>query len=185
MWSRVAVLISLTASCHGGLLGAGSGEGSCAAGPRQSGAFRVRRTPAAAPSTATAAASTSGLPGTSETATVRATAHLCPPTLSRLRISPPPTAIPEVLTCSSCPPARSLELEPALPLPLEPELALPSLLEPPESESVLEPLELESVLEPLELESVLEPLELVLALEPLEPPLPAELPLAARLPTEL
>jgi len=33
MWSRVAVLISLTASCHAGLLGAGTGEGSCAAAP--------------------------------------------------------------------------------------------------------------------------------------------------------
>jgi len=34
MWSRVAVVIvSLTASCHGGLLGAGTGEGSCAAAP--------------------------------------------------------------------------------------------------------------------------------------------------------
>jgi len=36
MWSRVAALICLTASCHAGLLGAGSGEGSCAAPP-----FRV------------------------------------------------------------------------------------------------------------------------------------------------
>merc|ERR1712002_18114 len=34
MWYRVAVvIISLTASCHGGLLGAGTGEGSCAAAP--------------------------------------------------------------------------------------------------------------------------------------------------------
>merc|ERR1711973_1033630 len=33
MWSRVAVLIAVTASCHAGLLGAGSGEGSCAAPP--------------------------------------------------------------------------------------------------------------------------------------------------------
>jgi len=34
MWSRVAVvLVSLTASCHAGLLGAGYGEGSCAAAP--------------------------------------------------------------------------------------------------------------------------------------------------------
>merc|ERR1719431_1419680 len=32
MWSRVAVVIVfLTASCHGGLLGAGTGEGSCTA----------------------------------------------------------------------------------------------------------------------------------------------------------
>merc|ERR1712038_1617396 len=33
MWSRVAVLVTLTASCHAGLLGAGYGEGSCAAAP--------------------------------------------------------------------------------------------------------------------------------------------------------
>merc|ERR1712168_877764 len=34
MWSRVAVLIvSLSASCHAGLLGAGTGEGSCPAAP--------------------------------------------------------------------------------------------------------------------------------------------------------
>merc|ERR1712002_286002 len=37
MWYRVAVvIISLSASCHAGLLGAGTGEGSCAAAP-----FRV------------------------------------------------------------------------------------------------------------------------------------------------
>merc|ERR1712002_1234792 len=34
MWYRVAVvIISLSASCHAGLLGAGTGEGSCAAAP--------------------------------------------------------------------------------------------------------------------------------------------------------
>merc|ERR1712060_123725 len=33
MWSRVAVVLLSTASCHAGLLGAGTGEGSCAAAP--------------------------------------------------------------------------------------------------------------------------------------------------------
>merc|ERR1719285_1123818 len=34
MWSRVAaILLSVSASCHAGLLGAGTGEGSCAAAP--------------------------------------------------------------------------------------------------------------------------------------------------------
>merc|ERR1719228_917787 len=33
MWSRVAVVILSAASCHAGLLGAGTGEGSCAAAP--------------------------------------------------------------------------------------------------------------------------------------------------------
>merc|ERR1719458_1220363 len=33
MWSRVAVVLLSAASCHGGLLGAGTGEGSCAAAP--------------------------------------------------------------------------------------------------------------------------------------------------------
>merc|ERR1712172_2413 len=33
MWSRVAVVILSAASCHAGLLGAGNGEGSCAAAP--------------------------------------------------------------------------------------------------------------------------------------------------------
>merc|ERR1719210_2580707 len=33
MWSRVAVVSSLLASCRAGLLGAGTGEGSCAAAP--------------------------------------------------------------------------------------------------------------------------------------------------------
>merc|ERR1711962_703271 len=36
MWSRVAVLLSLTAICHAGLLGAGTGDGSCAAAPFRS-----------------------------------------------------------------------------------------------------------------------------------------------------
>jgi len=36
MWSRIAVLICLTASCHAGLLGAGTGAGSCAAAPFRS-----------------------------------------------------------------------------------------------------------------------------------------------------
>merc|ERR1711962_674305 len=33
MWSRVAVVLLSAASCHAGLLGAGTGEGSCAAAP--------------------------------------------------------------------------------------------------------------------------------------------------------
>merc|ERR1719210_1746035 len=33
MWSRIAVVSTLLASCHAGLLGAGTGEGSCAAAP--------------------------------------------------------------------------------------------------------------------------------------------------------
>merc|ERR1719285_1177724 len=34
MWSRVAaIFLSVSASCHAGLLGAGTGEGSCAAAP--------------------------------------------------------------------------------------------------------------------------------------------------------
>merc|ERR1712098_1020461 len=33
MWSRVAVVLVSAASCHAGLLGAGTGEGSCAAAP--------------------------------------------------------------------------------------------------------------------------------------------------------
>jgi len=33
MWSRVAVVLLSTASCHAGLLGAGTGEGSCRAAP--------------------------------------------------------------------------------------------------------------------------------------------------------
>merc|ERR1712198_101406 len=36
MWSRVAALVVLSASCHAGLLGAGQGEGSCAAPPFRS-----------------------------------------------------------------------------------------------------------------------------------------------------
>merc|ERR1711935_638275 len=36
MWSRVAVVILSAASCHAGLLGAGNGEGSCAAAPFRS-----------------------------------------------------------------------------------------------------------------------------------------------------
>merc|ERR1712203_441598 len=37
MWSRVAaILLSVSASCHAGLLGAGTGEGSCAAAPFRS-----------------------------------------------------------------------------------------------------------------------------------------------------
>merc|ERR1712126_576358 len=32
-WSRVAVVLLSAASCHAGLLGAGTGEGSCAAAP--------------------------------------------------------------------------------------------------------------------------------------------------------
>merc|ERR1712215_297756 len=33
MWSRVAIVVLSVASCHAGLLGAGTGEGSCAAAP--------------------------------------------------------------------------------------------------------------------------------------------------------
>merc|ERR1712226_1454599 len=33
MWSRIACFAALLASCHAGLLGAGTGEGSCAAAP--------------------------------------------------------------------------------------------------------------------------------------------------------
>merc|ERR1712001_260938 len=33
MWSRVAVVLLSAASCHAGLLGAGTGEGSCTAAP--------------------------------------------------------------------------------------------------------------------------------------------------------
>merc|ERR1719323_1637854 len=33
MWSRVAVVLLSAASCHAGLLGAGTGEGSCATAP--------------------------------------------------------------------------------------------------------------------------------------------------------
>ncbi|XP_023330580.1 cuticle protein 16.5 [Eurytemora carolleeae] len=40
MWSRIAVLVAVTASCHAGLLGAGFGEGSCAAAPFRSAAVK-------------------------------------------------------------------------------------------------------------------------------------------------
>merc|ERR1712025_350299 len=45
MWSRVAVLIvSLSASCHAGLLGAGTGEGSCPAAPFRANAAAIKWT---------------------------------------------------------------------------------------------------------------------------------------------
>jgi len=45
MWSRVAVvLVSLSASCHGGLLGAGTGEGSCPAAPFRANAAALKWT---------------------------------------------------------------------------------------------------------------------------------------------
>merc|ERR1739848_510051 len=40
-WSRVAaILLSVSASCHAGLLGAGTGEGSCAAAPFRAAAIK-------------------------------------------------------------------------------------------------------------------------------------------------
>merc|ERR1712013_172095 len=45
MWSRVAVLlVSLSASCHAGLLGAGTGEGSCPAAPFRANAAAIKWT---------------------------------------------------------------------------------------------------------------------------------------------
>merc|ERR1712168_1012875 len=45
MWSRVAVLIvSLSASCHAGLLGAGTGVGSCPAAPFRANAAAIKWT---------------------------------------------------------------------------------------------------------------------------------------------
>merc|ERR1712013_535824 len=45
MWSRVAVLLlSLSASCHAGLLGAGTGEGSCPAAPFRANAAAIKWT---------------------------------------------------------------------------------------------------------------------------------------------
>merc|ERR1712183_1104571 len=40
MWSRVAVVLLSAASCHAGLLGAGTGEGSCPAAPFRAGAVK-------------------------------------------------------------------------------------------------------------------------------------------------
>merc|ERR550532_2701768 len=92
MMSRVAVLLlSAAASCQAGLLGAGKGEGSCAAAPP------------------------SGSTETSETATARATAcrfpliplqlrppllvvdTLSPPLLSLLSLLPLPMPLPQLL----------------------------------------------------------------------------------------
>merc|ERR1711909_49847 len=49
MWSRVAVVLLSAASCHAGLLGAGTGEGSCAAAPYRALAVKW---PAGCPATA-------------------------------------------------------------------------------------------------------------------------------------
>merc|ERR1719480_176713 len=101
--SRVAVLLlSVAASCQAGLLGAGHGEGSCAAAPLE---------PSAAPSMATVAPTPSGLEETSETATERATASPCP--LTPLLLRPPPLLV---------------ETPPLLLLPLLPLMLLPQLL---------------------------------------------------------
>merc|ERR1711862_954135 len=50
MWSRVAIVVLSVASCHAGLLGAGTGEGSCAAAPFRAAAVKwVGGCPATAP----------------------------------------------------------------------------------------------------------------------------------------
>merc|ERR1711942_213289 len=50
MWSRVAIVVLSVASCHAGLLGAGTGEGSCAAAPFRALAVKwVGGCPATAP----------------------------------------------------------------------------------------------------------------------------------------